>query len=178
MRNYTTQVIEKMNFTKVLSLYPFPGKYPTRVLVAERLLKIGMAEPEQAMPLREFKGYKVIYLGKPNLITLKKIAPVVQRNLVVYEFDKKNLIYSQLYSLNGSQIKTSPSFSFYHAYTQLDNYRCWPWFLAPWRTLRVGEYTTYNHFQDKKADEGLRTALQAQLNSAKIAPSFRKNVNL
>jgi hypothetical protein len=176
VRNYMLKVVEKLHFTKAFRLYPFPGKYPTRVLVVERNKKDWKYTEPRA--LMDFKNYKVLYFGKPDLITLRTLNKKASVLRMFYEFDKKNIVYAAGYVGGQLVARLMPSASFYHAYAQIDAYIPWSWFLTPWRTLRIGNFAAYNHFPNKNADENLSLALQGMLAQIKEPVKGSKRVNL
>jgi hypothetical protein len=163
MRNITVDVVKKMSFTKLFKLNPFPGKYPTRVLIVQRdKWDKTLGQPR---PLREFENLKVVYLGKPNPITLKKLEARFNAQTMCYEFDKQNLVYAS--TVLGLQIiqRWTPGFEFYHAYVRLDETHVWPWFVTKWSSLRIEGKVAYNHFPNGAMN--LAAALTTRLQTEK-----------
>lgn len=177
MRNYTAKVIGSLRFTGTFRLNPFPGAYPTRVVVLkEGMLKADVKGVESRVP-GDYESFKILYCGKPNTIALKKyvLKPRFLNFLHYFEFDRKNLVYGFYYNELGPMIKTTKAFEFYHAYVaQGEN--AWPWFLEAWRPLRVGQFTAYNHFPIQDGRH-LKDALERLLVAYKRLEPV-KNVNL
>jgi hypothetical protein len=167
MRNFTIKVIEKIPFvTTRWKLKPFPGAYPTRVLVVKRSPKDWRFA--ECKPFNTFKDYEVLYFGKPNAIILKEIADRKgSSNFMYYEFDKKTIVYAAGVVVGRITSKTAGIFNFYHPYTAYDPFVAWPWFTSKWAPLKVGKYTAYNHFPQNgpAANVNLQLALQNELDA-------------
>lgn len=155
MRNYTTKYIkEKLGFTTKFNLNPFPGKYPTRVLVARIPLNAKWYEFDSPL-----------YIGKPNLIVLGKLANEIVGNILHLEFDKKNFIYARHMASGRSVIRNSPSFAFYHPYVAINQNFPWPWFLTKWHSLKVKNHFVYSIYEpnhDSNLTDGLLDMLKDQ----------------
>lgn len=151
MRHYTPHVVMKQKVLGAFRLYPFPGKYPTRIMLFNRVVPLGPnGYPAYTNEFpTNIKIAKVLYLGKPSreaVINNCFISPEV----MAVEFDRKQLIYIGTIGRVGRIFsKVSLAFTaFYHRGIDVQQHALLTWFTyqkEPIPVVRVGKYSAYDH---------------------------------
>src|SRR6266852_4574336 len=94
MRRITLKQIKKLRFGTKFELAPYPGLYPTRLLVVQMLPEDVLLFSDVHPALKDLKAYKVIYLGKPNSSIVRHLAKKTPFSYVTFEFDRAKIICS------------------------------------------------------------------------------------
>lgn len=145
MRNITLKQIEKLRYGTAIKLAPYPGRYPTRLLVLQKPW-VPLSTQPTVKDMTE-GDYKVLYLGKPNRVVANYFHKRSDlRSMIAFEFDKARIVASAFYTGLAIRFVAGPNYTFYHAYMQHEGRNLLDWLTHPAQPIRIGKFTAYNHY--------------------------------